>query len=160
MNLKNILKYAYEVELRGQRFYAESATAMKNEGARTVFLKLAQMEEDHQKYIRDFGEKIGVSFEEHKTNSEDYFEKRFEEISPKSSLQSDLGDLAALRLAYLIEHDLADFYRKAAAKTKDEYAVKMLEELAGWEDEHERMIREEYEEIMERSWAEAEFFPF
>lgn len=160
MDLKSALKYAYEVELRGQKFYAENANAMKNESSKNVFLKLAQMEEEHQKYIREFGEKIGMSFEEDKLNSQGYFENRLEEVSPKSSLQSDLGDLAALRLAYLIEHDLADFYRKASTKAEDENAVKILKDLAEWEDEHERMIREEYNEIMEKSWAEAEFFPF
>lgn len=158
--LQNILKYAYEVEKRGSDMYIENAQAMKNEGSRVVFEKLASMEVEHIRYIKEFAVKAGVDLEAGEENSIGHFEKRFSQISPKSSLSSDLGDLAALRVAYLIEHDLSEFYRTAAAKTENEAAKKLLEELAGWEDEHERMIREEYNEILEKSWGDAEYFPF
>lgn len=159
-DLQNILKYAYEVEKRGEKLYIENAQEMKNEGARVVFEKLASMEAEHKRYIREFAVKVGVNLEVGEEDSIEHFEKRFNEVSPKSSLSSDLGDLAALRVAYLIEHDLSEFYRTAAAKADNEAAKKLLEDLAGWEDEHERMIREEYNEILEKSWGEAEYFPF
>jgi rubrerythrin len=159
-SLENILRYAYAAEVNGEKLYEENALNMKNEGARVVFEKLVAMEEEHKRYIREFANKIGITLEVEDQGSKEHFEKRFNEVTPKSSLSSDLGDLAILRVAYLIEHDLADFYRRAASKTENADAKKLLEELAGWEEEHERMIREEYNEIQERNWGEAEYFPF
>lgn len=160
MEIKKILKYAYEVESRGQKFYCENSLVMKNQGAKMIFEKLAEMENEHKKYLIDFAIKKGIEIEEIEEGNVEHFEKRYAEVTPKSSMSSDLGDLAALRLAYLIEHDLADFYKKASSKTEDEDARKLLLELAYWEDEHERMIKEEYNEILERSWGDAGFFPF
>jgi rubrerythrin len=159
-NINKILKYAFEVEKRGEMLYEENARMMKNEGARVVFEKLASMEAEHQRYIKNFANKLGITLEIEEENTEEHFEKRFNEVSQRSSLSSDLGDMAALRVAYLIEHDLAEFYRRAASKSEDEAVKKLLNELAAWEDEHERMIMEEHNEIRERSWGEAEYFPF
>lgn len=159
-DIKSILKYAYEVEKRGQNFYSENAKMMKNDSARKVFEELAKMEDEHKQYIRDYAKVFNIELENEENATQRHFEKRFEEVSPKTSLETDLGDLAALRLAYLIEHDLADFYRRAAEKVEEEKLKIVLERLAYWEDEHERMIKEEYDEIMQRAWADAEFYPF
>lgn len=160
MDMKKILQYAMAAELRGQMFYSSNADLMKNEGSKTVFNKLSQMEAEHQVYIKNYADKIGISLEEVNENDAQHFEKRFIETSPKGSFDSDLGDVAALRLAYLIEHDIAEFYKKAAERADDEASRKLLLELAGWEDEHEKMILEEYNEVKDRVWGDAGFSPF
>lgn len=160
MDIKKILKYALEVEARGQSFYSVNASLMKNVSSKKIFQELSEMEAEHQRYIREYASTCGIEIEELEGNTHYHFERRYEELSPKESHASDLGDIAALRLAYLIEHDISEFYKKIGEKIEDKNTKKLLLELSEWEEEHERMITEQYNEIKERAWGDVGFFPF
>ena len=52
-----------------------------------------------------------------------------------------MPDLPILRMAYLIEHDFAEFYEKAAAQAEGT-AKKVLTMLANWERGHEELFKQ------------------
>jgi rubrerythrin len=62
-------------------------------------------------------------------------------------------------MAYLIEHDFANFYENAAKKTDDLKVKDSLISLANWEKEHRDMLRELYDESMKQFWDDQGFVP-
>lgn len=57
-------------------------------------------------------------------------------------------DLPLLRMAYLIEHDFAQFYETAAAKAEGE-AKKVLTMLAQWERDREELFRKYHDQAFQ-----------
>jgi len=57
-------------------------------------------------------------------------------------------DLSILRMAYLIERDLSEFYEMAAA-TMEGTAKEALTMLAEWERGHERLFKELHDKIFQ-----------
>ncbi len=64
-----------------------------------------------------------------------------------------------LDMAIRIEQNGARYYRKAAEQFTDDHAVKMLNELAGWEDGHERIFESMQAELQAPDAANAPFDP-
>ena len=54
------------------------------------------------------------------------------------------GELSALRIAYLIEHDAVNFYTRAAERMDDPIVKELFQTLAEWEREHRRVLEEAY----------------
>ena len=65
-----------------------------------------------------------------------------------------------LDMAIRIEQNGARYYRKAAAQFGEEHATKMLNELAGWEDNHERVFAAMKEELQSSDKANTTFDPY
>jgi len=67
-----------------------------------------------------------------------------------------VADLPVLRMAYLIEHDLAEFYEMAASKVVAD-AREVLKMLAAWERGHERLFKnlhdKAFEEYAKMPWG-------
>jgi len=65
-------------------------------------------------------------------------------------------DLPVLRMAYLIERDLAEFYAMAAAKAQGE-ARQVLDMLDTWEHGHEKLFKylhdQAFEEYAKMPWG-------
>ena len=59
-----------------------------------------------------------------------------------------VADLPVLRMAYLIEHDLAEFYEMAAGKVVAD-AREVLKMLATWERGHERLFKKLHDKAFE-----------
>lgn len=152
---KLVLKYALAREIEGRNFYKEWLSKLSNSQLKDIFKQLAEMEQAHAEYIESLLKDeidAGLSFQ-----GSQYFENRkLQEIGEKDEF---LTDLSVLRMAYLIEHDFANFYENAAKKTDDLKVKDSLISLANWEKEHRDMLRELYDESMKQFWDDQGFVP-
>lgn len=162
----DVLKVAEKFEIEGYKFYNSKAKEAKNKAVSDTFLKLAQMEKEHTEFIQKLMKELeeGREISEFPSNIEQTlqtFKREYEEQKiEKTTQEDDLMDLAALRLAYLIEKDFMEFYEKAAQKEPHEKVKKILEILKDWEEGHKKIIEEQIKAILERNNLELGFYPF
>lgn len=161
----NILAYAIKREEEGERFYQENLKRVKSQAAREVLESLVEMEKDH-------GELLKVRYKSLKEKgdwpplveeikADNIFKARLEaEKTTQVDLESDLSDITILRMAYLIENDLAEFYKKAADNIDDCEGKKLFQALADWEVEHKNALYKVYQEHFQYNWFDAGFSPF
>ncbi|MFO7881730.1 MAG: ferritin family protein [Kosmotogaceae bacterium] len=157
----SVLKFAMAREKEGVSFYEEKLERAKMDEVKDILEKLRDMEKDHVKYIRKALEKAGrgdeIVIEELKEPK--IFEDR-EKIELKGFDINDMvGDIAILRMGYLIEKDFEDFYNDLAEKTEDESARKMLLQLSSWENEHKNSLLDLYNFLMKEYWNTQGFTP-
>ncbi len=78
------------------------------------------------------------------------------EMLDQTVVESMVPDVTILRMAYLIERDLAEFYEMASSKVEGE-AREALDALAKWERGHEKLFKElhdrVYEQYMKMPWG-------
>ncbi|HZJ82947.1 MAG TPA: ferritin family protein [Clostridia bacterium] len=161
---EQIMRYAMQMELDGYNFFKEKAEMFENPTSKELFLKLADAEMGHYDFIKDQldnyleTDSFDVDFEMMDKREKNIFETREKsEHIDETLTESDIPDITILRMAYLIERDYAEFYRKAAERTDDENIKRVFEKLAKWEEGHERLFKEEYnsrmEEYMNLPWG-------
>jgi len=161
MDLVKVYEYALQREYEGRDFFSSNAAKMGNRAAKGIFQKLAAEEEKHITYIQS----MLVSLRSGQTAAsiaeplpdQDLFGARAEtEQIDQTVIESMTPDVTVLRMAYLIEHDFANFYEMAASKAEGE-AKQALEKLANWERGHEKLFKElhdrVYQEYMQMPWG-------
>jgi rubrerythrin len=62
-------------------------------------------------------------------------------------------------MAFLIEHDFMEFYRKSAESVDSEGEKFVLNHLSDWEKGHRDMVQQLYDERMKEYWNEMGFEP-
>jgi rubrerythrin len=158
-----VLEYAIKMEIEGHDFYKNLASKGKNKRIQNIFAGLAEMELEHYELLKKQKDLIaeGQSFQVVDIKSmreKDFFKERLDK--ELSDMETGLGDISVIRMAYLIENDLAEFYKKAAKNTEDPAGKKMYEELADWEEEHRRILYQEYQSYTQENWFDMGFSPF
>ena len=172
MDIQKIYEYALQREYEGKRFFEQNAERMNNAAAVSAFKKLAVEEQKHIEFIKNQIEllgrglgsstEFGVAFQK-----EGFFSQRaVSEGIEQTVSEAMVADLPVLRMAYLIEHDLAEFYEMAAGKvaglqgdgaTEWQSAQEVLKMLAVWERGHERLFKKmhdkAFEEYAEMPWG-------
>ena len=149
MNLQKVYEYALQREKEGYAFFKGNAEKATHAAAVEVFSKLADEELKHIKYIEELmaagdkeQESDSVTLEE-----DDWFEDRArKEFLEQSLIESMIPDVAVLRTAYLIEHDLSEFYETAAEKSSGR-AKAAFTQLAKWERSHEAFFKELHDKV-------------
>ena len=149
-----ILHFARQMELDGYNFFKEKAEIFKNPTTKELFLKLAEAEYEHFKYIEQEIDSYSKS-DNYQANEEflnrdesSIFELREKSEHIDTTLnESDVPDLTVLRMAYLIERDFKEFYEESAKEVDEPEVKKLLEKLASWEDGHERLFKSEYDRM-------------
>ncbi len=147
MEVLKVYQYALQREFEGKRFFEEYAGRLSHGAAVGAFRNLAAEEQKHIDFIQrqidllQKGEKLDLTMGR-KIQEEGFFSQRAaSEFIDDTTLESMVPDLPILRMAYLIERDFAEFYRKAAGEAAgDEWEV--LNMLADWELEHEGLFRQ------------------
>jgi len=158
-----VLEYAIKMELEGYDFYKNLATKGKSPRTRDMFSGLAEMELEHYELLTKQKESLtsGKAFEPIDIKSmreQNVFAERLE--SEIGDRDTGLGDISIIRMAYLIENDLAEFYRKAAKNTQDPAGKRMYEELAEWEEDHRKTLYDEFQSYTQENWFDMGFSPF
>ncbi|KAB3533524.1 ferritin-like domain-containing protein [Alkaliphilus serpentinus] len=151
----NILKYAMEMEKQGHHFYKTNAERFSSATAKELFERLAEVELDHYHFLEEqlnyyikFNQLQDYSLDSNR--EADLFDKRFEAENIEQSLHDSLTpDLTILRMAYLIERDYAEFYKKQSEEAEDKNIVKLFKTLATWEEGHQELFKAEYDRRME-----------
>lgn len=162
MSLRRIYEYALQREHEGRNFFQHNARRMSHEAAAGIFRKLQAEEEKHITFIegllRDLGsENITPEARDNSLTAEGFFVQRADaEMLEQTVIESMVPDVTILRMAYLIERDLAEFYEMAASKAEGE-AREALSALAKWERGHENLFKElhdrVYEQYMKMPWG-------
>ncbi len=116
-----------------------------------IFEKLADEELKHIQFIKEListpGEEAGPTITPLEKDS--WFEDRAgRELLDQSLIESMIPDIAVLRTAYLIEHDLSEFY-EMAAKNSSGIAELAFSQLAIWERGHEAFFKELHDKIFQ-----------
>lgn len=151
MNLEKIYEYALQREKEGYKFFKTNAEKASHAAAAEVFQKLADEELKHIKYIEELmsspNEDAGSSIAE--LEDDGWFEERAEkEFLDQSLIESMIPDVAVLRTAYLIEHDLSEFYEMAAQKSTG-VANLAFTQLAKWERGHEAFFKQLHDQVFQ-----------
>jgi len=152
MNARKVYEYALEREREGLKFFQSSAERMSHASAKGMFEQLAAEEQMHIKFIKLKLQKLeaGSSVSEQvELQGEGFFNKRAaSELLDQTVMESMVPDLPVLRMAYLIERDLAEFYGAMADKAQGD-VKEALESLARWERTHEELFKLIHDSIFE-----------
>ncbi|TZE83215.1 ferritin-like domain-containing protein [Calorimonas adulescens] len=161
----NVIKFAMSMELEGESFYSNYSKSVKNPGAKDLFEQLTKMEEAHYKYLKAQYDNLSNGKQVDKPVSDfespELFNKRMEQQgTASSSFETSTSDITLLRMAYLIENDFMDFYKKAAENVDDAGVKNLFLSLAEWEKGHREALEKQYKEIFESNWYNMGFYPF
>ncbi len=152
MNIRKVLEYALEREREGKRFFEENAARLQNAAAAGAFKAIAAEEQKHIEFIQSQLDalKEGKSAPAPELPQAGFFAERAQSESVADAVnESMVADLPALRMAYLIERDFAEFYAQAAARAEGE-AKKTLDMLAHWEAGHEKLFKKMHDDLFEK----------
>lgn len=160
----NILAYAIKREEEGERFYKENLNRVHSKATREILEALVDMEKDHGELLKKRYDSLSKDGKwlpvTEDIKGADIFQLRFEAEKTTEDLQSALSDISILRMAYLIENDLAEFYKKAADNIDDPEGKKLFQALSAWEVEHKEALYKVYMEHFHENWFDAGFAPF
>jgi rubrerythrin len=158
------LEVGIQTEIDGHQFYTQFAARTKDPQAKGMFERLARDEVMHLDLLRnnkamleDSGQWAGhVAMEAGGLEGAPIFSR--ERVA--ANVVGYTSDLSALRLAYLIEKDAVDFYRRAAEQIDDPNGQRMFRDLARWEQGHLDMLESEYRFLREQFHSAMGFAPF
>ena len=165
-NALKSLAYAIEMEKEGERFYRSNMDRVQSSKVKKVFQELAEMEKEHHDILLNQYKAISngkpwLDLKDTSTEQAGIFAGREkEEHIPQTELESPLGDIPVLRMAYLLENDLAEYYLKLSESIEDSVGKAMLKTLSEWEIEHRNMLQAEYKELMGNNWFDMRYEPF
>jgi len=155
MDIKKIFQYALQREHEGKRFFEENAERLSHASAVGVFKKLAHEEQRHIEFIQSQLAALEAGAEPdlemgNKLQETGFFSQRADsEFIEQTVAEAMVPDLPVLRMAYLIEHDFAEYYAKSAEGAEGE-AKKVLTMLANWELGHEKLFKQLHDQAYER----------
>jgi len=147
-NLIKIFEYALNQEHTGMSFFQASIQRMGMGAAVSAFKRLVQEEEKHiifiNRMLNDIRKGGDIRLElnaEVALKPTNYFDERADSEFLQQCVEgSMIPDVTVFNTAYLIEKDLAEFYRAMAEKTSGK-AKEALSMLASWEHGHEEFFK-------------------
>jgi rubrerythrin len=163
MSLENIFKMAYKMEIQGMNFYSAQKDRVKLPILKETFDYLQKMEKNHADYLQRQIDNVSneKTLDDLPTEEDDKFRERMKkQLIDVRKLDSDLGDYSIIRMAYLIEKDFAEFYRKSAESQKEEKTKQLFNTLSEWEVGHAEMMKDHLENIIERNNMDLGFYPY
>lgn len=151
MDVRNVLTYALDREREGHAFFSGHAEKAQHASVKGVFQRLAIEEQAHMRFIEKLiaGLENGMAEanEDEVAHDTTFFTDRAaSEMIEQTTIESMIPDLPVLRMAFLIERDLSEFYTDAATNCEGE-TRKAFERLALWESEHERLFKSLHDRI-------------
>ena len=160
------LAYAIEMEKEGEHFYRSNMDRVQSPRVKMVFQELADMEKEHYNLLLEQYRSLseGGEWKDLKAIAQEqadkFIERENQEKITKSELESSLGDISVIRMAYLLENDLAEYYLKLSIETEDRKGREMLKTLSEWEIVHRNMLQAEYKDLMEDNWFDSGYAPY
>ena len=151
----DILEFAINMELEGNKFYAQQAETNKGGGLEIVFAGLAEDELKHAELIKK--KKSGGEFSSQKVKKSEV-ENLFSDKDQKiSDINPTPEQLDAYRFALDKEQESIDLYEELAEKSEGD--KELFEFLIGEEEKHFKLISEMVELLKRpKEWVEdAEF---
>lgn len=151
MDVRRALQYALEREREGHRFFSEHARNARHAAVVGIFERLAAEEKAHIRFVESLVAELDggpAPADAAVGHDASFFSARAaSELIEQTTAEAMVPDLPVLRMAFLIERDLAEFYRNAARHTEGE-AQRALLMLAEWETEHERLFQTLHDRVL------------
>lgn len=158
------LQMAIQTEIDGHSFYERFAEQTEDPDARVMFERLAQDEVMHLELLRNVKAMLEQSGEwaEYKGLPSSTAEGApiFSRERVEQNVVAYTSDLSALRVAYLIEKDAVDFYRRAAQEIDDPNGKRMYLDLVRMEEGHLALLQGEYDFLRGQFQMAMGFAPF
>jgi rubrerythrin len=151
MNARKVYEYALEREREGLKFFQSNAERMSHASAKGIFEQLAAEEQMHIEFIQLKLQKLEgppVSDQVELKEGGFFTRRAASELLDQTVLEAMVPDLPILRMAYLIERDLAEFYGAMAEQAQGD-VKEALESLASWERTHEELFKHIHDSIFE-----------
>ena len=154
MDVRKVYEYALQREHEGYKFFTSNAEHMSHAAAQGIFRRLAGEEKKHIQFIEsllaalDSGGRADTAVAAELKKEGFFLQRAKSEMLEQTVMESMVPDLSILRMAYLIERDLSEFYEMAAA-TMEGTAKEALTMLAEWERGHERLFKELHDKIFQ-----------
>jgi rubrerythrin len=159
-----VLEYAMAMEKQGAKFYSDNKEKFENQDAKDLFERLARVEMEHYNILKEHYDALmedddWESLDIEISGGEEIYEKELKASNVKvDSLNA--SDVAIMRMAYLIENDFAEFYKKALESAEHESEKTLLRMLVEWEEGHRQLFYREFQDLMENNWFKQGFYPF
>ncbi|MFN2187099.1 MAG: ferritin-like domain-containing protein [Anaerolineae bacterium] len=158
------LQMAIQTEIDGHSFYKRFAEQTEDPDARVMFERLAQDEVTHLELLRNVKVMLEQSGEwaEYTGLPPSTVEGApiFSRERVEQNVVAYTSDLSALRVAYLIEKDAVDFYRRAAQEIDDPNGKIMYLDLVRMEEGHLALLQGEYDFLRGQFQMAMGFAPF
>jgi len=158
------LQMAIQTEIDGYSFYQKFAAQTEDPDARFMFERLARDEVMHLEFLRNVKATLEEKGEwaEYKGMSLQPVEGApiFSRERVEQNVVAYTSDLSALRVAYLIEKDAVDFYRRAAQETDDPNGKRIYLDLVRMEEGHLALLQGEYDFLRSQFQTAMGFAPF
>ncbi len=162
--LKDILKSAILLELRGEAFYRKVAESSDNPDIRKIFEIMANEEVLHVKMLRDKYAEVNSNGKISAiTVPEDQDETAAGYVlseSIKNRIESAGFEAAAISAAIDMESRAIRLYSESAEKAGDINEKKLFHWLAEWEKGHHKLLFDLDNDLKERIWNDNRFWPF
>jgi rubrerythrin len=158
------LEMAIQTEIDGLAFYSRFARQTQVANAQAMLERLASDEAMHLELLRNTKAMLEESgqWPKYQGMSSARIEGApiFSRERVEQNLVSYTSDLSALRMAYLIEKDAVDFYRRAAQQTADPDGVRIFLDLVEMEQTHLDLLEGEYSFLQGQFKMAMGFAPF
>lgn len=163
-----VVDLAIQTEKDGREFYLGAAQKTRDPQGKTLFASLAEDELDHLRLLEAQREALTKEkrWLPHTAQPQEARPAEFKGAPIFSREALDQGvntytsELSALRMAYLIEKDAVAFYSRAASETDDPGGKALYEYLVGMENDHQRILEQEYGALSKQFWTSMGFEPF
>jgi rubrerythrin len=158
------LQMAIQTEIDGYSFYQKFARQTEDPGAQAMFERLAEDEVMHLELLRNTKAMLEESGQWAEYQGGTFEPVKGAPIFSRQRVQQNVvaytSDLSALRMAYLIEKDAVDFYRRAAQETADPDGKRMFLDLVKMEQGHLDLLEGEYNFLRGEFQTAMGFAPF
>ena len=159
----DILKKAILLEKQGCSFYRGVADQARDDAVKNIFTIMAEEEQKHENLLAEQASRIkkGEGFDRnYSLGDQDEFSR--EVLSPKIVKQISVSgyEAAAISAAIAMEGKAVDLYSRRGEESTDEAEKAMYKELSVWEKTHLTFLSEIYQDLLESSWNDSNFWPF
>jgi rubrerythrin len=165
IEIQEILKKAYQIEVDGYTFYSMAADKAEKEPVQELFDKLARDEVEHKTYLldvmRNYEEKGFAAFHIPRRDPElqaftaTIFTDKF-----KSEAHGADFELGVLSIGMTLESRAIQYFSGAAKNTQEREVKTFYEFLADWEKQHFEALKNLHDSVRQDFWSDGGFSPF
>ena len=162
-NVQEILKKAMLLEQQGMNFYGQVAAQTESDAVKNIFSIMAEEEKKHYEALKEqykrYESEGKFSLDESLGSPNEFSEKVLSE-KIRSEINAANFEAASISAAIGMEREAIALYSDRAEKAEDPNEKKIYRELAAWENTHVSFLNEIYNDLLEDSWYDANFWPF
>jgi len=154
----NILEFAINMELDGEKYYNDQAEIIKDKNLKNIFLILAKDESSHAKILQDKSNNLSYDLKSNETLSE--ATNLFKGIKDfKNEIKQKPDQLDLYRVALEKETESIDLYKKLLSQAEDDKSKQLFEFLLKHEKAHYTTLEELVSQLNKSNdWVEAAEF--